>query len=106
MTQRVCIHCGTRYPANRECPRHPREPRPAWRTTAGTKQSRGYDATHDHLRRTILAQHPICQECATHAATIADHIVNQKRGGTNTLDNYQALCTRCHKRKTAREAHA
>lgn len=105
MTKRVCIRCGTRYPVNSECPHHPREQRPAWRTTVGTKQQRGYGHEHDHYRRTILAMYPTCQACHANPSTIADHKRNLKRGGTNTLDNYQALCLPCHKRKTGREAH-
>ena len=32
-----------------------------------------------------------------------DHIVPLNQGGTNTIDNYQALCVECHSNKTGAE---
>nr|WP_296763847.1 HNH endonuclease signature motif containing protein [Rhodococcus sp. (in: high G+C Gram-positive bacteria)] len=38
-------------------------------------------------------------------ATEVDHIKNVKRGGGNGLDNLQAVCVECHKRKTWSESY-
>lgn len=50
----------------------------------------------------------LCQPCR-HAGRIAqadevDHIVPQAEGGTDTMDNLQAICIRCHDVKTKAEA--
>ncbi|WP_245392277.1 HNH endonuclease [Salinicola halophyticus] len=39
-------------------------------------------------------------------ATEVDHIVNVEAGGTDDDSNLEAICSPCHKAKTAREAHA
>ena len=36
-------------------------------------------------------------------ATEVDHIVPKSAGGTDAMDNLQALCKSCHSRKTAKE---
>ncbi len=33
-------------------------------------------------------------------ATEIDHIIPLKNGGTNDIENLQALCKRCHSKKT------
>ncbi|WP_396165117.1 HNH endonuclease [Corynebacterium sp.] len=45
-----------------------------------------------------------CQHCGSEDNLELDHIVNDARGGTETLDNVQWLCKRCHGRKTQQEA--
>jgi len=55
-------------------------------------------------RKEYLQYHPACVECR-HAATVVDHIVPH-RGNEDLLwdrSNWQALCKRCHGRKTARD---
>jgi len=42
----------------------------------------------------------------TYPAQDVDHIVNVANGGSNSLDNLQALCDWHHKRKTQTEAQA
>jgi len=60
------------------------------------------------LRRNFLIDHPFCEECRRNGkltkATVVDHIVPIKQGGT-TLDenNLQALCAACHSRKSIAE---
>ncbi len=39
-------------------------------------------------------------------ATEVDHIVNVESGGTDDDSNLEAICSPCHKAKTAREAQA
>ena len=54
------------------------------------------------LRAHILRQEPFCRSC-DEPATEVDHITPLARGGTNDSENLQALCKRCHSRKTATE---
>ena len=75
-----------------------------------TSTQRGYDVEWRKTRDEFLAYHPKCQatdEAAVrdHArfgdvATDVDHITPKARGGTDDWANLQALCHRCHSRKT------
>ena len=38
------------------------------------------------------------------AATEVDHRVNLARNGSDAMSNLQAICSRCHKKKTAAES--
>ena len=56
------------------------------------------------MRRTILKEHPWCQQCGVNMATDIHHVVALADGG----DPYdkaqlQGLCKRCHSAVTARE---
>ena len=50
----------------------------------------------------------LCQPCIRQGvvtrATQVDHIVQKKDGGSDAEANLQAICTTCHKAKTASEA--
>lgn len=67
----------------------------------------GYGANWRKLRLMTLAREPLCRMCMangrTEPATQVDHITPLRQGGTNIAENLQALCARCHMRKTARE---
>ena len=69
---------------------------------------RGYGAAWRRLRRAILAERPLCEECLKLGrivpATEVHHIVPLRLGGTNDPSNLQALCKPCHSRKTMRES--
>ena len=49
----------------------------------------------------------LCQPCAgSGRITIAkevDHITPKSKGGEDSLDNLQSICTDCHKAKTAED---
>ncbi len=78
------------------------QPRPVERRESAAK--RGYGHAWRILRtfklnRSPMCEHPGCIE----AATDVDHIVAKARGGTDALENLQALCHSHHSQKTARE---
>ena len=62
-------------------------------------RARGYTRTWEKLRRMVLNREPWCRLCGT-AAAVVDHIVPLSAGGSNKAHNLQALCKRCHDRKT------
>jgi 5-methylcytosine-specific restriction protein A len=54
-------------------------------------------------RAAFLGMHPTCAHCAK-LATCVDHITPVREGGAfYDLDNWQALCTSCHAKKSGRE---
>lgn len=75
----------------------------------GTAAQRGYGAEWRRLRAEVLEAQPLCADpFSVHReagervlATTVDHIVSRRRGGLDSLENLQALCGRCHSRKTA-----
>jgi len=76
---------------------------------SGSTTSRGYGWTWQKLRERILKRDGwICAQCKRAGrivnATDVDHIVSKAKGGTDEPDNLQALCSVCHKAKTATEA--
>lgn len=78
-------------------------------THRGSRHDRGYGTAWDKLRLFILKRdNGLCQPCIKQGrvtrATQVDHIVQKKSGGTDEESNLQAICSECHKQKTAREA--
>lgn len=60
------------------------------------------------LRQMILVRDEyLCQICKSKnkftVATEVDHIIPLSKGGTNSPKNLQAVCKKCHSRKTIRE---
>lgn len=68
----------------------------------GTPAQRGYDKEWSRLRLAYLGDHPICVVCGQ-LATMVDHILPIKDGGTNLESNLQAMCGPCHRAKTNKE---
>lgn len=48
----------------------------------------------------------VCAHCKNDGACEVDHIISRKNGGSNEKSNLQALCRRCHSRKSALEGNA
>lgn len=67
-------------------------------------RARGYDQRWRQARARFLREHPRCENCGA-PATVVDHIVPHRQDRRLFWDaaNWQALCTRCHNAKTARE---
>jgi 5-methylcytosine-specific restriction protein A len=70
---------------------------------------RGYDARWQMASRAFLIEHPLCVRCEARGkispATVTDHMIPH-RGNARLFwdrDNWQALCKRCHDRKTVME---
>lgn len=77
----------------------------------GDRTARGYGAVWDKLRKQVLIkQNGLCQPCFAlnkiTAASEVDHIVAKSAGGTDKLDNLQAICKNCHKAKTYKESRS
>ncbi len=57
--------------------------------------------------RTFTRDCGLCVPCSqagrTTPATELDHVVPLHKGGTDADDNLQAICTECHRKKTALE---
>ena len=80
-------------------------PRPSRRPSSSAM---GYDGRWRKLRVWFLKRHPLCVCCKSKGrvepATEVDHIVPLRWGGARLdVGNLQALCKRCHSRKSARE---
>jgi 5-methylcytosine-specific restriction protein A len=74
----------------------------------GNANQRGYNRRWRKARITYLKRNPVCVMCEkagqTTAATVVDHIKPHRGDGGLFWDasNWQALCARCHNRKTGR----
>lgn len=81
----------------------------AYNKSRGSSHARGYDSRWKKARLIFLAENPLCVSCISKGrstpATDVDHI--EPHGGDMTrfwdMNNWQALCKRCHSAKTARE---
>jgi 5-methylcytosine-specific restriction protein A len=82
----------------------------AWDHGGRTRQQRGYGAAWDKLRKRILERdHYLCQPClrgAPSRITLArevDHVLPKAKGGTDDPANLVAICTPCHRAKSAED---
>ncbi len=91
---------------SRFCDGHAKADRQRVDAARGTSTQRGYGAAWQRIRRSWLAENPLCVTCNDNgrivSATVVDHIVPMARGGPNDSSNYQSLCARCHNVKTAK----
>jgi len=94
-------------PAHRRCERHRTQERREIDQRRGSAARRGCDARWRAASKRYLGVHPLCAECERAgrltAATGVDHIVPHKGDPPLSWNesNWQALCRRCHNRKTA-----
>lgn len=78
-----------------------------WGRQSATERGYGYE--WQKLRAQAMRRdHWLCQPCQRKGratpATECDHITPKANGGTDALDNVQAICKPCHKAKTEVEA--
>lgn len=86
--------------------------RSSWRTTKTqglTTTERGYGAQWRHMRDAVMHRdNYLCQVCLADGiyttASEVDHIKPKSDGGTDEIDNLQAICKSCHQEKTKAEA--
>lgn len=94
------VEAGKRY-CEKHLPLHPEYTRSA--------SSRGYGSKWRRVSKSYLEAHPLCEECRKRGiytkATVVDHIVPHRGDQKLFWDqsNYQALCKKCHDRKTFNE---
>lgn len=67
-----------------------------------TAAARGYNNRWAAIRKVVLREEPFCRSCSAPSAEV-DHIKPLSRGGDNSRGNLQALCKRCHSKKTDSE---
>lgn len=77
-----------------------------WPTTS--RHARGYGTAWDKLRVFVLRRDVgLCQPCLrnnrTALANAVDHIVPKAKGGTDDMENLEAICGPCHHDKTLRD---
>jgi 5-methylcytosine-specific restriction protein A len=94
------IPSGTKY-CDRHKPLHPEDIR--------SPAKLGYGSAWQKARKRFLFSHPLCVECLKEGryvkATDVDHIIPHRGDQALFWDesNWQALCHRCHSRKTRRQ---
>lgn len=100
--KRPCLEVGCPELVEKgRCSRHTksRELKPA----RGSSAAKGYGYRWQRLRIRILDRdYWQCRSCGN-KATDVDHIIAKNKGGTDDPENLQALCHKCHSRKTAEE---
>jgi 5-methylcytosine-specific restriction protein A len=62
--------------------------------------ARGYTSQWTKIRDWYIRREPICEHCRENLAEEIDHIIPLRHGGGHDIDNLQALCKRCHTKKT------
>lgn len=109
--RRPCVQSGCAH--LQPCPVHKRHQQ-AGQTYRDRKAHEPWSALYDtarwkRLRRAVLADEPLCRQCAqdgqTTLATVIDHIQPHRGDDTLAYDraNLQPLCARHHGTKTAQE---
>lgn len=77
------------------------------RDTRKSASQRGYTSRwRTKNSKAQLIEEPLCRACKaqgkTVRATVADHIIPKRKGGTDITTNLQSLCATCHNIKTRR----
>lgn len=111
LSLQICTYpgCGKLIPHKGRCARHAKDERARADDRRGTAASRGYGYKWQRSRLIYLQAYPLCVLCQSEGlivvATVVDHIQAHKGNQSLFWDvkNWQALCKRCHDRKTAIE---
>lgn len=83
----------------------------SWDHGGRSRHERGYGAAWVRLRKQILQRDKyLCQPCLAAglvtAAREVDHILPKAKGGTDDPANLRAICTACHRAKSAEDRGA
>jgi 5-methylcytosine-specific restriction enzyme A len=79
----------------------------AW--SSKSRHERGYGTQWDKIRKYVLHRDSyLCQPCLrqgrAHVGNEVDHKKPKAKGGTDDLDNLEAINSECHKVKTAEDS--
>lgn len=94
------VHSGSRCDEHRL---------PTLRDARQSSAQRGYDHRWREVRNRYIKDHPLCRDphglhlSQRIPATMVDHIIPKRQGGSDADSNLQSLCNRCHAHKTARD---
>ena len=70
-----------------------------------TAAQRGYGSRWRKLRKVVLVRDDyLCCVCGRSGATEVDHITPKALGGSDSVDNLQAICSHCHRIKSKNES--
>lgn len=100
--------CPTLLYDGDDCPRHPRSRRRGVDVRPSATK-RGYGASHQRKRADLLRRKPWCEDpykrhgSVRVKASVRDHIIPLRFGGTDDESNEQALCESCHTYKSYRD---
>ena len=91
------------------CDRHASRASGWTRDDRGNSTQRGYGGRWRRLRREVMERDKgLCQPCSDQGkvmpAVAVDHIRPKAEGGTDDLENLQAICKTCHQIKTESES--
>lgn len=99
-----CVGCRALSVSGGRCKDHQREPwqkKPEARKRVSGRKLQAW-------RKALFESNPLCAECwrdgRVTPATERDHIIPWSDGGTDDLDNIQALCADCHEAKSQIES--
>lgn len=101
-----CAHPGCPgLTRERYCDRHKREVDRAYNQARGSASQRGYGARWRKIRAIVLAEEPLCRECARNGKIVVATDVDHIDGNVENMarSNLCPLCHECHSRKTAKE---
>ena len=107
--KKPCAYYGCReLTENRYCDEHAKlTARHYNKYQRDPKSKKRYDADWQKISCAYLSANPLCELCKTDgrltAATLVHHRRKLSDGGTNDVENLQALCQSCHSRLHARQ---
>ena len=98
-----CNHPGCRaLTLDRYCEKHREQNKKVWENKRHVPRMTGRALQRERER--LFRLQPICAICGQAPSTVRDHIISLLEGGTDTRENAQGVCKRCHNRKTGQEA--
>jgi len=102
--KKLCAYPGCpELTTERYCQKHRRADQKRYDNQRGTAAQRGYDETWREVRKRLLCERPLCEECLkagiVRPAITVHHIVPLSEGGARLdYDNLMPLCRECHER--------
>ncbi len=87
------------------CPAHTKAETRRYEQERGSAASRGYGARWRRIRIMVLAEEPLCRECAKQGRVEAAMDVHHLDGNVQNMaqENLEPLCHECHSRRTVEE---